>query len=250
MGRLRWIFLLLAAASLRAAADPPPDPSCGLNTIGIKTDSTLTRDQASLVYNDLMYLKGMKFSSQGPLLQKYFGLTGSPDEAGPKIFDWVKARTTQLGRRAVVQAYAANLGHASRAGSVSDNYPYGYIVLTDEFFTVSSRIKRLEVYLHEARHSDGDKYIADGKIDANHPNTSHGFCRTASTSPQPRGTLADNGCDPNILGAYGYQAIFLNNVSAACANCTEDEKNEAKALGRSALFNHHLEIPEPFPPPR
>jgi hypothetical protein len=247
MTNRRVLPLLLLALALPAAAQP--DPSCGLDAAGIKADASLSREQACLVYGDLMFLKGMQFSEQGPQFEKWFG-AGKPEEAGQRVFDWVKARTTLLGKRRVVDAYAANLGHAARAKAIAESHPYGSIVLTDEFFALTSRIKRLAVYVHEARHSDGDANLKAGTVDQDHPDTSHGFCRVVSIKPQPQGTLGDNGCDPTFNAAYAYQAIFLNNLAKACVNCSDAEKAEAKSDGQSALLNHHLEAPMPFPAPR
>jgi hypothetical protein len=245
-----WALVLLLLPAL-GRANSIPCNATGLKAFGMTSDGTLTDAQACLIFNDLVWLKSARLGSNGDYLKKFYGVD-DPDKAGEKVIDWLKTRMTKVGKLGVHQAFAANLGHASRAKATPTDYAYGHVVFTDEFFKLSSRVQRVGVYVHEARHSDGDKAMKDKKVDAEtNPDTSHGGCRVAGMAgtPAPAGTVGDSGCDRKFNGAYAYQCVLMKNLAEACITCSQAEKDEAKADAKKAFIPRHDEIPD-YQPPR
>lgn len=86
----------------------------------------------------------------------------------------------------------------------------------NDYTSFADSIKRLAVYFHEARHSDGN-----GKSLA----FSHSPC------PENKGALAGRyGCDRNQNGPYTIEGTFLRSAVDSCRECNRREKEALRNI--------------------
>lgn len=95
------------------------------------------------------------------------------------------------------------------------------------------QIARLMVIFHEARHTEADE-----------GNWPHAKCpkpfldgngkdlRSIWTGALLEGEAA---CDSTVYGSYGSATVFLQNIAATCANCSEKVKMDADLYGADQL---------------
>jgi len=111
--------------------------------------------------------------------------------------------------------YCANGATACAGG-------YGAINLSFGFFRIS-RVERLSLLLHEARHLEPGGW--------NHEICPRPFL---DSNRQPIVSRPENirlaglpACDSSPLSAYGIQIIFYRNLAENCENCTAELKSES-----------------------
>lgn len=117
----------------------------------------------------------------------------------------------------------------------------GVIQLTDAFFAypdnMRSKIRRLNVLVHEARHSDCPIEITSADVRAyeKNPKTNVGALRGCGHLHQKCREGHDyakaqvEACDSNPWGAYGVSAVFAAKMSR-CENCSEEEIQAAMMI--------------------
>lgn len=235
-------IIALGVVSVLDVIPPHSERRCDLSRFSIATDGSLSVRQQCVLHDDLERLERIELNAQGEWLRRLFGTSAGDAAAGAELRDWLTARITRVGHRRVHEAIAANLGHAARTGALAEEHPYGAVVFTSQYFR-ADRMSRLGVLVHEARHSDGDRNISLGVVDADHPDTSHVRCRMLAIAPASPGELTDSGCDEGITGAHGYEWIFLTNIWRSCSSCSDEERAQARDAALRAR-GYLLQLPD------
>ena len=222
--------------------------TCSLDQYPIRIIGTLSLEQKCTLFYDFKKLENLSFKKYGKYFEKYFEPTIEASEVGSFLTNYIFGRVKTIRVGNVSGALAANLGLASRLGSVDKHFSYGEVILTEDYFKEPS-IKRIGTLIHEARHSDEDASLLFPEIELGNSHAGHVECRVVSfRSSGAKSDLNHIGCDQDISGPYGFEAIFYANILNNCTNCFSHKKNEK--LRRFQIqqgYNHSigniLEVP-------
>ncbi|MAW07847.1 MAG: hypothetical protein CME61_06135 [Halobacteriovoraceae bacterium] len=213
--------------------------ACPLNKYPITIETPLTLKQKCSLFNDFKKIENMSFDKYGEYFQKYFNPDVEPQDIGKFLMKFLLERIKSIQVGPVSGALASNLGLASRLKSVKENYDYGTIILTEDYFK-EPWMKRIGTLIHEARHSDEDKSILNDNHTVAHDHKGHVQCRSVSTDPNKTYSIVEHiGCDKNLSGPYGYETIFYGNLLNNCTNCYGKNK-ELRVYQTKQAYNHSI----------
>ncbi|MGZ3691459.1 MAG: hypothetical protein ACXVAX_08145 [Pseudobdellovibrio sp.] len=105
---------------------------------------------------------------------------------------------------------------------------------SDDYKTIGSSIRRLMIFFHEARHSDGN-----GKS-LTFP---HAVC------PQGHNLAGRFACDRNLNGPYTLGGYFLKAATEGCSRCREGEREALRSVYADSFDRVLTDFKNPFAPP-
>lgn len=160
----------------------------------INISSDFSYSERRRLGEDLAALYRIQGGSGSKLHQQVFGKVSGPD-----YLAFLTKRVSFIGKaaeeKAYAYSYAGSRGLWLGEGPMKDDTP---------------QVRRLSTLLHEARHAGGEN-----------GGWTHAVCpRPARGAKLPAALEGREACDTAAVGAYGIQAVFLNNVAAHCTNCT------------------------------